>query len=180
GSEPIVGSREDRRLDPERGGEPRCCRGERIAAAEALRPRKMKAEIAVAEPEPRVGAERGGRLERRPGLARATPTALLVGDSGKRVEQRVQIGRNVKSEDLEVVADVADHRDIRRPEHVDEAEREARSSDAAGEEDRSHAATSASVSTSAARFGRSTGRRPSASNRAALPAPQSGSNALGR
>src|SRR5262249_33490997 len=82
-------------------------------------------------------------------------------------------------EQLEVVSDVSDHRDVALLEHVDEPEREARAADTAGEQHCSHAATSASVSTSAARFGRSTGRSPSASNRAALPGPYSGSNPAG-
>ena len=53
-------------------------------------------------------------LERVPRLAGAPPAALLVGEPGERVEHGVEIGRDVQAEHLDVVADVADHRQVGR------------------------------------------------------------------
>ena len=79
----------------------------------------MEAEVAVAEPEPRLAAELAGRLERVPGLVGAAPAALLVGDARERVEDAVEVGRDVQAEHLDVVADVAYDGDVVR---VDDSE----------------------------------------------------------
>ena len=93
--------------------------------------------------------ERAHGLERPPGLAFAPPTALLVVQPGKRVQDRVEIGRDVEPEHLEVVADVPDHRHVARLGGLDDALHEARTTHAARENDDLHAFTrSASVSTS--------------------------------
>ncbi len=138
GSEPIVGGRQDRRLDPESPREPGRDGGERLAGAQRLRPDEVEAEIAVAEPEPVLAAERRDRAERLPGLAGPAPASLLVVQAGEGVEDAVEIGRDRHPEHLEVVADVADDGEIRAARHVDEAAGEARSADAAGEEDDLH------------------------------------------
>ncbi len=112
--------------------------GERLARAKRLRPDEVEAEIAVAEPEPVLAAERRDRAERLPGLAGPAPASLLVVQAGEGVEDAVEVGRDGHPEHLEVVADVADDGDIRAARHVDEAAREARAADAAGEEDDLH------------------------------------------
>jgi hypothetical protein len=52
---------------------------------------------------------------------------------GKRVDEAVEVGRDVETEELRVVADIADHGDPLRPDQVDEAAYEPRAADAAGE-----------------------------------------------
>ena len=104
--------------------------------AQRLRPHEVEPEVAVAELEPRlVVAERPGRVERVPRLAAAAPAALLVVEVGERVDDAVEVGRDVQAEELVVVADVPDHRHLARPDEVDEAADEARAADAAREHD---------------------------------------------
>ena len=183
-------------LDPERAGEPSRHGRERLAGAQRLRPHEVEPEIAVAEPEPVLAAERGDGPERLPGLTRAAPAALLVVQAGERVEDAVEVGRDREAEHVEVVADVPDHRHVCRIDCADEPAREAGAADAAGEERHLHSAAScpiaacvrgparrpirvrsSSVSTSSARFGiaAATAATPFASawarNRSALPAP---------
>jgi hypothetical protein len=50
---------------------------------------------------------------------------------GQRVEQAVQVGRDVNAEHLGVVADVADHGHLGRLDEVDEAADEPRAADSA-------------------------------------------------
>ena len=109
--------------------------------AEGLRAHEVEAEVAVAEPEPRLAAERRGALERVPRLVRTAPAALLVGQAGERVEDRVEVGRDVEAEHLDVVADVADDRELARVDHLDEPAQEARAADAARQADDLHAAS---------------------------------------
>ena len=61
---------------------------------------------------------------------------------GKRVEDAVEVGRDGETEDVQVVADVADHGHVARIDRADEAAREARPADAAGEERDLHGSTS--------------------------------------
>ena len=86
-------------------------------ARSALRAHEVEADVAVAELEPGlVVAELLRRLERVPGLAAPAPAALLVVHVGERVEQAVEVRRDVQAEHLGVVADVADHGHLaRRP-----------------------------------------------------------------
>ena len=102
----------------------------------------MDPEVAVAEREPRLSAERLDRLERLPRLAGASPAALLVVQPGQRVQHRVEIGRDVQPQHLDVVADVAGDGDVARVHGVDEPLHEPRTADAAGENDHLHAVTS--------------------------------------
>ena len=53
-------------------------------------------------------------FERLPRLAGAPPAALRVVEAGEGVEHGVEVGRDVQPEHLEVVADVADHRQLTR------------------------------------------------------------------
>src|SRR5215472_17229559 len=137
----------------------------------------MEPEVAIAEREPVLATELADGRERTPRLVAAAPTALLVGQPRERVEDRVEVGRDVQPEDLDVVADVADHARRRRAGDVDDAADEACASDASGQ-DRDVQATllsnpprqasvrgptrnwsrarSSIVSTSSARFGSAT------------------------
>ena len=58
-----------------------------------------------------------------------SPAALLVGDACERVEDRVEIGRDVEPEHLDVVADVADHARHSSVRDPDDAADEARATD---------------------------------------------------
>ena len=142
GAQPVVRRRQDRRLDPESPREAGRDHRERLAGAQRLGPHEVEPEVAVAEPEPVLAAERGDGPERLPRLARAAPAALLVVQPGERVEDAVEVGRDRETEDVEVVADVADHRHVGRIDGADEAAREARAADAAGEERDLHVAAS--------------------------------------
>ena len=96
GAQPIVRRREDRRLDAESPREARRHRRERLSGAQSLRAHEVEPEIAVAEPEPVLAAERGDRPERLPRLACAAPAALLVVQPGERVEDAVEVGRDAR------------------------------------------------------------------------------------
>ncbi len=132
--------------------------------------------------------------ERVPGLVGTAPTALLVGDAGERVEDAVEVGRDVQPEHLDVVTHVAYDGYVARFDYRESAAEEPRAPDAAREDGCLHAAApvrsvvrtlrvrgpsrprrrsrSEVVSTSSMRFGASTVRDgPSAANRFALPGP---------
>ena len=103
--------------------------------AQRLCSHEMEPEITVAEREPVLAAERADRLERLPGLAAPPPAALLVREAGERVEDRVEIRRDVEAEHLDVVADVADHARRSRACDIDHAADEARTAHASREDD---------------------------------------------
>ena len=67
-----------------------------------------------------------------------TPTALPVDQPGERVEQAVEVGRDVEAEDLDVVADVSDYGELVLAEHAGETAREAGAAASAREEDDLH------------------------------------------
>ena len=116
---------------------------QRLAVAERLRAHEMEADVEVAEHEPALAAPGAGRLERLPRLAGPPPAALGVVQAGEAVEDGVEVGRDVEAEHLEVVADVADDRQLARREHVVEPGGELGAADAAGEEDDVHAVRAA-------------------------------------
>ena len=87
----------------------------------------------------------GGGLDGVPRLVRPAPAALRVDETGERVEQAVEIGRDVEAEDLDVVADVADHRELAGREHGCESSGEACATAAAREQDDPHAGTARSA-----------------------------------
>ena len=139
--QPVVGGGQQRRLDPECLGQPGGHGRQRLAPRERLRADEVQAEVAVAEHEPALPSKARGLLERDPALVRAPPSALRVGDAGERVEDAVQIGRDVHAEHLDVVADVADHRHVRRIRGLREPAQKPSTADAARERHDLHART---------------------------------------
>jgi hypothetical protein len=125
GAQPVVGGGKERGLEPERGREPSGDTRERFAAAQPLGADQMQPEIAVAEPKSGLGAELVRGADRLPRLVLAPPAALLVEPAGERVEDRVQIGRDVKPKHLDVVTDVADDRQLLGIDRLRECTREA-------------------------------------------------------
>ena len=105
----------------------------------------MEADVEVTEHEPALAAPGAGRLERLPCLAGPPPAALRVVQAREPVEDGVEVGRNVEAEHLEVVADVADDRELARREHVVQPSRELGATDAAGEKNDLHAVRTAST-----------------------------------
>ncbi len=194
-AERIVGGRQQARGEARLADEGRRHRGERLAATERVRADEVKTEVEVTEHEPPLPAPGPCGLERPPGLAGTAPAALRVVQAREGVQHRVEVGRDVEAEDLEVVADVADDRQLARCEHVVEPGRELGAADSAREEHDLHErralasarvrarargatrARSDAVSTSARRFGSSRSCRTSpraaawARNCAALPGP---------
>ena len=107
--------------------------------AESPRAHEVEPDVAVAEPEPVLAAQARRRLERVPRLVGPPPATLGVDEPGERVEQAVEVRRDVEPEDLEVVADVADDGELAGLEDAGEAAREAGAAAAAREEDDPHA-----------------------------------------
>ena len=172
GAEAVVGRRQDRGLDSERPREPGGDGRQGLAFAQRLCANEVEAEVAVAEPEPVLAAEGRHGCERLPRLAGPAPAALLVVEACEGVEDAVEVGRDRHPEHLEVVADVADDRQICAPGRIDQAACEPRAADAPGEEHDLHGcrarpiaacvlgparrpirSRSSSVSTSSLRFG---------------------------
>src|SRR5262249_13404661 len=159
-----------------------------------LRANEVKADVTVTEAEPVLTAEPADGLERVPGLVRAPPAALLVCDTGERVEDAVEVGRDVEAEHLYVVPHVSYDGCVVSFDYSHDAAQEPRSTHAPREDGRLHAASrarsvvrtlrvrgpsrprsrsrSAATSTSSMRFGASTRLDgPSAAKRSALPGP---------
>ena len=135
-AQPVVGRGQHRHLDVEGRGDPRGHSRQQLARLQRLRPDEVEAEVTIAELKPRLRvAERLRSVESVPGLPAAAPAALFVVDVGERVDDRVEVGRDVQPEELGVVADVPDHRHLARPDEVDEAADEPRTADAAREHD---------------------------------------------
>src|SRR5262249_40649555 len=81
---------------------------QRPARAQALRAPQVRRQVAVAELEPGRLAEPAEGTEAGERLAGKPPAPLRIGAAGERVEDRVQIGRDVEPEELLVVPGVAD------------------------------------------------------------------------
>jgi 2-phospho-L-lactate/phosphoenolpyruvate guanylyltransferase len=81
-----------------------------VAAPQELGANQMKAEVAVSEREPCGAAEPANHLEGVHRVVTYAPAAFLVEEPGKRVENRVQVRRDVEPERFQVVADIHDRR----------------------------------------------------------------------
>src|SRR5258706_175792 len=91
--------------------------------------------IAVAQVEPRVGAVCRHRAEALERLVDEPPAAHDVELPGERVGHGVEIGRDVESPDLRVVAGVADDGEVTRGDERREASQQLGGAGAAGERD---------------------------------------------
>ena len=89
----------------------------------------MDAEIEVSELEPRLAVEPCNLADRPPRLVGPPPAALVVREAGKRIEDAVEIRRDVKPEHLDVVADVPEDGDPLRVGRLDQAAQEPRAAD---------------------------------------------------
>ena len=147
----------------------------------------MQPEIPVTESKPRFAAECLDSPECVPRLVRPAPAAFLVREAGQRVQHAVEVGRDGKAKDVEVVADVDDRGDRGGIDRVDDPTQEPRAPDTAGEDGDLHEASrspwsaacvcgparscrrsrSSRVSTSSARFGIATATASSPRSRAA-------------
>src|SRR5438094_870612 len=108
-------------------------RRERSTIAERARPVEMRGEVAVAQVEPRLGAEVAHRLEAAERLAREAPAAGRVEPTRERVHHGVEVGGNVETPDLGVITGIADHGE-RTPRHrAREAAQELRRARATGD-----------------------------------------------
>ena len=107
---------------------------ERLACAQALAAHEVQADVAVAEDEPVDAAQLGHDRHRLARVAGHAPALLGMDAAGQRVEQRVEVGRDRQSPVLEVVADVADDRDVGGRQAREQPAREARPADAACED----------------------------------------------
>ena len=149
-------------------------RRQRLAGAQALAAHEVEADVAVAEDEP-VGAPPSSTATvlRRARVARDAPAVDRIDPPRQRVQHRVEIGRHVQAEQLDVVADVSDDRHAtgstaatrpraKRAPPTPPASSVTRTSDAR------HEARSAGVSRSCSSRGSATCRPPW---RAALPGP---------
>ena len=83
-------------------------RRQRLAGAQPPRALDVRREVAVAEPEPGLAAERLQRRHEGPGLVAPAPAALRMVEPGERVDQRVEVGRDREAEMLEIVAGIGD------------------------------------------------------------------------
>src|SRR5437016_4247744 len=91
----------------------------------------MGGQIAVAEVEPGLAAEAPEGLHKAPGLVPPAPAELEVVDAGEGVEQGVDVGRDRKSQMLEVVAGIGDDNQRLGRQYAVEAERQLGAADAA-------------------------------------------------
>ncbi len=107
-AKPIVRRRQDPCGDACSERERRGHLRERRRVRSASRAHEVEPDVAVAEPEPVLPSPARRRLERVPGLAGSPPAALGVDEPAERVEEAVEVGRDVQAEDLEVVTDVSD------------------------------------------------------------------------
>src|SRR5881397_2565894 len=94
------------------------------AGAEPGRAGEVRREVAVPEPEPGRESESAQGRQAGEGVAREAPPATPRGNPGERVDDGVEIRRDVEPEELLVVAGVADDRQPPRVSAPDEAREE--------------------------------------------------------
>ena len=114
GSDRAVGHRQDPCRDPERVLERPHDLGQAASLADPCRPRDVRREVSIAEPEPVLLAVLGQAVHHGPGLVDVAPAALEVEPPGQHVHDRVVIGHHEQAVPLGVVAGVDDDRQIAR------------------------------------------------------------------
>ena len=95
---------------------------QRLAGAQAARALDMHREVAVAQAEPVGAAHRGDGRHERPGLVAPAPALLGVVEAGQHVGQRVDVGRDLQAEMLEIVAGVGDDQKLVGRQHAAQAQ----------------------------------------------------------
>src|SRR2546426_2040579 len=135
-------------------------RRERSTLAERARPVEMRGEVAVAQVEPRLGAEVAHRLEAAERLAREAPAAGRVEPTRERVHHGVEVGGNVETPDLGVITGVADHGERTPRDRGREAAQELRRARATGDRGQAHVTRAWLPAASRARCRRATRRAP--------------------
>ena len=69
----------------------------------------MRGKVAIAKIEPGRAIEAGERAQRGKGFTLQAPSSQRIGSAGERVNDRIEIGRDVKAVELLVVAGVDDY-----------------------------------------------------------------------
>src|SRR5262249_21744611 len=95
-------------------------------------------EILVAEAKPALAAQLRHSAEEAPRFVRAPPAGLWIGNPCERVQNRVEVWRDVEAQVLEIVACVCNDRERLRIEDAREAEGELGAAHATGERDDTH------------------------------------------
>src|SRR4051794_32460161 len=129
----VARHRQQPRTDAEPAAEIVRYRRQALAGVEAAGTLDMRREIAVAEPEPGLAAERFEGRHECPGLAVPPPAEFRIRLPRQRIEQRVEIGRDRQAEMLEIIAGIGDNGQHIRQQDAVQAERELGAPDAAGQ-----------------------------------------------
>ena len=135
GAQPIVRRRQHAGTDAEAAAEVGGDGGKSLALPQPTGALDMNRQVAIAEAEPVLAAERRERLHERPGLVLPAPSELRVVEAGQRVHQRVGVRRDMQAEMLEIVADIGDDEQIVRRQDPAQAQRELGAADAARQRD---------------------------------------------
>ena len=85
---------------------------QRLSAPQPPRALDMEGEIAIAQSEPGLPAQRLERRHEVPALIAAAPAQLAIGEAGERIENRVDIGRDGEAQMLEIIAGIHDEREV--------------------------------------------------------------------
>ena len=137
----VVGDGKQREFEPPQPGEVGRDLTQRASGAEPLGAPHVRRQVAVADLEPRLLAQLGQLAERRQRVAAHAPAEFAL-ESGKGVDDRVDVGRDVQPMPLEVVADVADGGDVRRVGGAAQPFEESGGAHAAGQHGDAHRPTS--------------------------------------
>ncbi len=130
----IVRHRQNVRSDTKTARHRSCEFRQRGSATQRLRSLDMHGEIAITQPEPGFATEIAKRRHEVPGFISTTPAALDIAEATQRVDDRVDIRRNMQTEVLEVVACIDDNGQVRTDQAI-EAKRQLGAADAATQRD---------------------------------------------
>src|ERR1700733_16278872 len=86
--------------------------GETLALPQPTPALHMNRKIVIAQSEPVLAAERRERLHERPRFVLSAPTELRIVEASQRVHQGVGVGRDMKPEMFEIIADIGDDDEI--------------------------------------------------------------------
>ncbi len=106
--------------------------GQAFARLQPPRSFHMQSDIAIAEAEPGLAAERLHRFHERPGFVVPAPAKFAIGQPGQRIGDGIDIGRNRQAEMLEIVAGVDDDQQVLGRHDARQAQSELGAADAAG------------------------------------------------